>query len=90
MFFRKQSKISVNNRNYFILTPKSGYFEDCTLETKILESSINLSNFTILTNNHEVNAEMTLNKSINVSKIVYCNETLCQDEISQSHTQDYS
>lgn len=80
----------INKRNYFILTPKSGYFEDCTLETKILESSINISNFTILTNNHDVNTEMILNRTVNVSKIVHCNETLCQDEINQSHNPDYS
>lgn len=82
--------MSANNKNYFILTPKSGYFEDCTSETQILESSINLSSFTILTNNHDVNAEMTLNRTINVSKIVHCNETLCQNEINLSSNLDYS
>lgn len=89
-FFRKQSKICVNNRSYFNLTPKSGYFEDLSFETKLSERSVNLSNFTILTNNHDVHAETCLNRSINVSKIVYSNATLCQDEMNQSYNQDYS
>lgn len=74
----------------FILTPKSGYFEDCKSETKILENNIDLSSFSILTNNHDVLTEMSLNKSANVSKIVYFNETLYQEKLNQSCVQDYS
>lgn len=80
-----------NYGNYnFILTPKSGYFEDCTSATKILENNIDLSNFSVLTNNNDVFTEISLNKSTNISKIIYCNETLYQDKLNQSHIQDYS
>jgi hypothetical protein len=72
------------------LTPKRGYFEDCTSEAKILENNINLSNFSILTNNYDEFTEMSLNKSANVSKIIHCNETLCQDKLNQSVIKDYS
>jgi len=73
------------------LTPKSGYFENCTLETsEILDSSIGLSKFSILTNNHEVLTEMSLDKSTNISKTVYCNEAISQDKLNQSTVQDYS
>lgn len=73
----------------FILTPKSGYFEDCKSETKILENNIDLSSFSILTNNHDF-TEISLNKSANVSKIVYFNETLNPEKLNQSCVQDYS
>lgn len=80
----------LNNSCYFVLTPKNGYFEDCTSETSILENNIDLSNFSILTNNHDISTEMALNKSTNVSKIVYCNETLCEDKLNRSQIEDYS
>lgn len=83
--FRKQTMKFLNNKCHFILTPKSGYFEDCSLETKILENTIDLSNYSILTTNHYDFTEMSLNKSTNVSKIVYCNETLSQDKLNLSH-----
>lgn len=51
---------------------------------------IDLSNFSILTNNHEVLTEMSFNKSTNISKIVYCNEAIHQDKLNQSNVQDYS
>lgn len=87
--FRKKTMKYLNNKRHFILTPKSGYFEDCSSETKILENTINLSNYSILTNNHDDLAEMSLNKSANVSKIVYCNETLSQDKLNQSNIQNH-
>ncbi|KAL4149337.1 hypothetical protein QTP88_003302 [Uroleucon formosanum] len=75
---------------HFFFTSKSGYFEDCTLgPSKILENNIDLSNFSILTNNHEVLTEMSLDKSTNISKIVYCNESISQDKLNQSNVQDY-
>lgn len=83
--FRKESIT-----DFFFLTPKSGYFEDCTLESNIIEDTINLSSFSILTNNHDVLTEMSFfNKSTNVSKIVYCNETLFQNEVNESPTHNY-
>jgi len=88
--FRKQTTIHLNNSCHFILTHKNGYFEDCTSETNVLENNIDLSNFSILTNNNDIITEMSLNTSTNVSKIVYCNETLCQDKLNQSQIQDYS
>jgi len=73
------------------LTSKSGYFEDCTLGTsEMLNNNIDLSNFSILTNNHEVLTEMSLDKSTNISKIVYCNEAISHDKLNQSNAQDYS
>ncbi|XP_025411183.1 uncharacterized protein LOC112684083 isoform X2 [Sipha flava] len=87
-FVKKQRKLHLNN-SYFNLTPKRGYFEDCTSEAKILENNINLSNFSILTNNYDEFTEMSLNKSANVSKIIHCNETLCQDKLNQSVIKDY-
>lgn len=70
------------------MTPKNGYFKNCVSEESILENNIDLSNFSILTNNHIT--ETSLNKSTNVSKVVYCNETLCEDKLSQSQAQYYS
>lgn len=55
-----------------------------------MENNIDLSSFSILTNNHDYFTEMSLNKSTNVSKIVYCNEVLCQDKSIQPLVQDYS
>lgn len=83
-------QIHMNNNCNFILTPKNGYFEDCTSEPKILENNIDLSNFSIMTNNHDVFTEMSLHKSINVSKIIHSNETLCQDRLNQSCILDNS
>lgn len=89
MCFRNQTQI--NKSCHFFLTSKSGYLEDCTLgPSKILENNIDLSNFSILTNNHEVLTEMSLDKSTNISKIVYCNESISQDKLNQSNVQDYS
>lgn len=73
-----------------MLTSKNGYFEDCTSKTKILENSIDLSNFSVLSNSHDVFTELSLNKSINVSKIVYFNEALSQDKLNQTCVHDYS
>lgn len=73
-----------------MLTSKNGYFEDCISDTKIMENNIDLSNFSILSNNHDVFTEVSLNKSINISKIVYINEALCQDKLNQSDLQNYS
>lgn len=91
--FRKNTMMHKNDC-HFILTPKSGYFEDCTSETTILNNTIDLSNFSILTNNY-VSTDMSLNKSTNVSKIVYCNETLNQNKLDQytqldKYPQNYS
>jgi len=77
-----------NKKCDFVLTPRNGYFEDCTSDTNLSKNNIDLSNFSILTNNHNILTEMSLNKSTNVSKIVYCNETLGQDIINQSNVQD--
>lgn len=89
-FTKKQTKTQINNGCKFFLTSKDGYYEDCTLGTaKILENNIDLSNFSILTNNNEVLNEMSFNKSTNISKIVYCNEAICQDKLNQSNIQDY-
>jgi len=89
--FRKQTQTQLNNGCHFFLTSKSGYFEDCTLGTSvILDNNIDLSNFSILTNNHEVLTEMSLDKSTNISKIVYCNEAISQDKLNKSNAQDYS
>lgn len=74
----------------FVLTSKSGYFEDCKSEINILENNIDLSVFSIMTDNHDCFTEMSLNKSANVSKIVYCNETLSQDKSFRPLVQDYS
>lgn len=84
-FFRNQTKILLNNNCNFILTPKSGYFEECSSDTNFLEKNIDLSNFSILTSNHVM--ETSLNKSINISKIIYSNETLCEDKFNQSQAQ---
>lgn len=89
-FFSNQKKSLIDSVNNFILTSKSGYFEECKSETNILENNIDLSNFSILTNNYESFTEMSLNKSANVSKIVYCNEVLCQDKSNPPLIQDYS
>ncbi|XP_016658195.1 uncharacterized protein LOC100161585 isoform X2 [Acyrthosiphon pisum] len=87
---KKQTQTQINKSCHFFLTPKSGYFEDCTLGTsEILENNIDLSNFSILTNNHEVLTEMSLDKSTNISKIVHCNESISQDKLNQSNVQDY-
>lgn len=43
-----------------------------------------------MTNHHDVFTEMSLNKSANVSKVVYSNETLHQNKLNLSHIQDYS
>lgn len=89
-FNRKQTQTQINNSCHFFLTSKSGYFEDCTLGTsEIMENNINLSNFSILTNNHEVLSEISFNKSTNISKIVYCNEAISQDKLNQSNVHDY-
>lgn len=89
--FRKQTKTQINNNYNFFLTSKSGYFEDCTSGTAdILENNIDLSHFSILTNNNEVLNEISINKSTNVSKIVYCNEAITEDELNRSNVQDYS
>lgn len=58
-------------------------------ETNILDNNIDLSNFSVLTNNHDI-TEVSLNKFNNVSKMVYCNEKLCQDKLNQSQINDYS
>jgi len=89
--FRKQTQTQINESCHFFLTPKSGYFEDCTLGTSdILDNNIDLSNFSILTNNHEVLTEISLDKSTNISKIVRCNESISSDKLNQSNVQDYS
>lgn len=89
--FRKQTQTQINKSCHFFLTPRSGYFEDCTLGTsEILENNIDLSNFSILTNNHEVLTEISLDKSTNISKIVHCNESISRDKLNQSNVQDYS
>ncbi|KAF0769800.1 Centrosomal protein, partial [Aphis craccivora] len=89
-FIKKQTKTQINNGCNFFLTSKDGYYEDCTLgTTTILENNIDLSNFSILTNNNEVLNEMSFNKSTNISKIVYCNEAIRQDKLNQSNIQDY-
>ncbi|XP_027853782.2 uncharacterized protein LOC114132508 isoform X2 [Aphis gossypii] len=89
-FTKKQTKTQINNGCEFFLTSKDGYYEDCTSGTvEILENNIDLSNFSILTNNNEVLNEMSFNKSTNISKIVYCNEAIRQDKLSQSNIQDY-
>lgn len=87
-FFRKQTKMHLNNNCNFILTPKSGYFKNCISEESFLENNIDLSNFSILTNNHIT--ETSLKGSTNVSKVVYCNETLYEDKLNQSQDQSYS
>jgi len=38
--------------------------------SEILENNIDVSNFSILTNNNEVLTEMSLDKSTNISKII--------------------
>ncbi|XP_025209054.1 uncharacterized protein LOC112604302 isoform X2 [Melanaphis sacchari] len=87
---KKQTKTQINNSCKFFLTSKSGYFEDCTLGTsEISENNIDLSNFSILTNNHEVLTDMSFNKSTNISKVVFCNEAIHQDKLNQSNVQDY-
>ncbi|VVC30296.1 Hypothetical protein CINCED_3A007704 [Cinara cedri] len=87
-FDKKQTKLHVNSVGNFILTPRSGYFEDCKSEINILENNIDLSSFSILSNNPDCFTEMSLNKSANVSKIVYCNEALCQDKLIRPLVQD--
>ncbi|KAE9544950.1 hypothetical protein AGLY_000493 [Aphis glycines] len=89
-FTKKQIKTQINNSCEFFLTSKDGYYEDCTSGTvEILENNIDLSNFSILTNNNEVLNEMSFNKSTNISKIVYCNEAIRQDKLNQLNIQDY-
>ncbi|XP_022167915.1 uncharacterized protein LOC111032049 isoform X2 [Myzus persicae] len=89
-FNKKQTQNQTNSSCHFFLTSKSGYFENCTSETsETLDNNIGLSNFSILTNDHEVLTEMSLDKSTNVSKTVYCNEAISQDKLNLSTVQDY-